>query len=307
MLSERSKIFNPDPDVLSQSEILSANGIQFSEKEIFVHAQEIAAHNFQGSDKLPQTFTLHKTKSGIFFIKKIFLINRRHESIRVSELMARYQIHLESLRRANVSQLAQNYRVSLTENNDISALVVEQLFFPNGTALDWVRQNFCVGNIVEEIVVNHILPILSYPSPTTVLTDGITSMDTKLSNFAVVPTAKARVKVFYFDFFPPRIRDDDGNYKTVLSPILDPVEQKSAEYRFLTKPGIIHNFIRRGYYYLFSDGEATLDKLHAWEEFKQVANYLLAEYIDLYFPGKSVQELSGVDFCEYIDYFVSRK
>lgn len=178
------------------------------------------------------------------------------------------------------------------------------MFLPYGTALDWTKQGNKVVEITNILINNHLLPLLTYPDEKSKNhTNTLAYMDPTLKNFAPLSIGN-RFELYYFDFFIPRIRDDDGKLKKYPGFQLDLVEDKEIEYRFFTKPGIIHNYFRRNYHYFFSDGVVTTERFYAWLTFVQISQQLLTPFIEEYFPGKSVESLVKTDFSEFIPIFV---
>ena len=173
-------------------------------------------------------------------------------------------------------------------------ITLQQLFFPLGTAEDYFMGNDVryTQAILRQIITSVLLPILQANSKRPAMQDweSIVAIDSGVNNFAILPAYNTdNLKVFYFDFFVPRVRLADGNVKTYWGQVLHKISEAEARYRFFTKPGILHNFLRKSVPLL-------QDKIR--EECVDLIHELLGETLQEFFPGTRVQALAQRAFTD---------
>lgn len=227
-----------------------------------------------------------------------YLITKRYGSIRSlpaklgPALASDYIVANHALLQLGIRALAKNYNLNLTVDHRGQSLIsVQQLFFPFGTLDDALRRGDSVAFPALRTAIREILkPILIAEAPPNSNWMVSVGLDTSLSNFLVVPPIRgAEPKVFYADFFVPRLRLPNGLVQTYPDVQLHNISEFEAQYCFLTKPGILHSFVTKALRATATGSAATrraMLKLIAQE---------LSGLLRKYFGGASLDDIGNME------------
>lgn len=210
-----------------------------------------------------------------------------------------YKQAFDDCLKLGVRAVAHSFDIEIQKSSQgHSIITLKQLFFPFGTAQDYFKGDDSRYNqaILREMVRTMLMPILQATArrPAMQEWESVVAIDSGASNFAVLPAHNTEnLKVIYFDFFVPRVRLADGNVKTYWGQVLHKISEAEARYRFFTKPGILHNFLRK-----------TVPLLHgnARKECLELLNDMLDDALQAFFPGTRVQALAQRSFTD-TDYY----
>lgn len=210
-------------------------------------------------------------------------------------VLADYQQSLNDFLKLGIRAVAHSFDVALQKpDQGHPTITLRQLFFPLGTAEDYLMGSDAryTQAILREIITQVLLPILHAKTQRPAMLDweSVVAIDSGANNFAILPAYNTdNLKVFYFDFFVPRVRLADGNVKTYWGQVLHKISEAEARYRFFTKPGILHNFLRK-----------TVPLLHdnVRKDCIDLINDLLEEPLQEFFPGTRVQSLAQRSFTD---------
>lgn len=283
--------------------ILATYGLPFLQEDIFMRDQQRAVENLAITESNHGDISVYMHHSGLYFVRKRFGSKRKYTPDVLRGLVEDYHTHVGDLRRVGIEHISENYNFQFSSDASLKQIEVDQLFFPYGTGLDWLRENRNVPQITERIIEDFLKPILQFTDPRQ--PNPFVSMayiDSTLKNFAVLPEGDS-VRLYYFDFFVPRVRVNDGSLKSYPGYQLDLVDDTEIEYRYFTKPGILHNFLKRNFHYFFSDGVNNQERQDAWNSFKDTSENLLKPYFDIYFPNMSIEDIIALTFKKGIEMF----
>jgi len=178
------------------------------------------------------------------FLKKSFGLKREISSVVLLQLAKDYFKHAQSLDYLGLGPLVKNYRLRVNLDDPRPTMSVEQLFFPFGTARQWLENPNTLRVLSAELFCSYLVPLIRNANPEG-SADCPAFVDLSFKNLAVVPVDSHTLKLHYFDFFPPRIRMgtgaiDDRGYQNFH--IRTPME---IEYRFFNLIGIVHNVLNK--------------------------------------------------------------
>ena len=177
-----------------------------------------------------------------FFLKKSFGLKRQIPSAVLRQLALDYFRHIRSLRSLGLGPLVKNYRLKVRLDCPHPTMSVEQLFFPFGTARQWLDSPNAVRMLSSELFRNYLLPLIRNAGSER-LTDSPAFVDLSFKNLAVVPINSQTLRLYYFDFFPPRIRNKLGKIKEFGYTDLHIRSPREVAYRFFNLIGIVHNVL----------------------------------------------------------------
>lgn len=188
-------------------------------------------------------------------------------------------VHIADLRRGGMKHLVSVYDPRVEPQVDGHALVFEQVLFPFGSTLDWMRRDRHVEEVTRSLIEHQTLPLQRFTDPRT--NDpaiATASLDNNLKNFIVAVDEGGEIKTLYCDFTPPRVIDPStGRMKEYVDPQtqrrvkfdLESHEQSEAK-RFL-KDMQIANFVIRNVGYILDtridDGTSLAERQHSVETF----------------------------------------
>ncbi len=177
-----------------------------------------------------------------FFLMKSFGLKRHIPSTVLGQLAKDYFKHIRCLRKLGLGPLVKNYRLRARLDDPRPTMSVEQLFFPFGTARQWLESSNSVRILSSALFRNYLLPLIRDTNFGRSV-DSPVFIDLSFKNFAVVPINSQTLKLYYFDFFPPRVRNKSGEIKDLGYPDIHIRPAREIEYRFFNLIGIVHNVL----------------------------------------------------------------
>lgn len=221
--------------------------------------------------------------TGIQFVEKTFGRKREVPGSYVSELAADYETMFTDYERIGIDHLASNYNLQTTFQGENAELTVEQLYFPEGTALDWMIKGDRIPEVINSIATNCLIPVLSATDDRIYDDQSWVFLDASLKNFAVLDDDE-EIKTFYLDFWVPRVRNESGEIKTYPDFHPHKISEDEIRQRFFSKRGILQNFIRKS----VSDLNDHQDSL---TDFKRAISTELKVQLDTFFPGMTLDDI----------------
>jgi len=226
--------------------------------------------------------------SGVQFVEKTFGRKREIPRSYAIELAADYETMFTDYDRIGIDYLALNYNIQTTLQGENAELTVEQLYFPEGTALDWTVKGDRIPEVISSIATNCLIPALC-ATDARIPDDQIwIFLDASLKNFAVLDD-EDEIKTFYLDFWVPRVRDESGEIKTYPDFHPHKISEDEVRQRFFSKKGILQNFIRKSY----SDLNNHHDSLTS---FKRAMSIELEVQLETFFRGMTLDEIAASEF-----------
>jgi len=242
---------------------------------------------------------IEKEATRLLYVKKYFGLDIPYPATEASSLLYDSFVYADQLRGLGVNHVVRNYEpaIKVDETTQTASFSVDQLYLPYGTVLDWLRNNTGVEEVTRTLITDCLVPVLNQPHVAGLKeTDAFVSFDTSLNNFIYIPGSG----IFCFDFFPPRLRTEDRKVKSYGEEVdkrLDKEDPEEVYYRRFTRPGMIHNFLKRAYDRILGKDNAidpslgdealekvNLERLIVWGMFCQIADELLGPYLQRYFP-----------------------
>jgi|SRR3989344_639245 len=178
------------------------------------------------------------------FLKKSFGLKREIPSVVLRQLAKDYFRHAQSLHYLGMGPLVKNYRLQVNLDDPRPTMSVEQLFFPFGTARQWLGSPNTLRVLSTELFCSYLLPLIRNTRPEG-LADSRVFVDLSFKNLAVVPVGAQTLKLYYFDFFPPRVRNKSGEIEGAGYEDLHIRAPSEIEYRFFNLIGIVHNVLNK--------------------------------------------------------------
>lgn len=228
------------------------------------------------------------------FIRKTYGLRRAIPQIVLTQLADDYSIHVSRISSVGLGPLVKNYRIVTAIDSDNPTMSVEQLFFPFGTAVQWMTNVKAVRSISAVLFRDHLLPLLKKGLRIGSL-DCPVCVDLAFKNFAVVPVGSKIHRLYYFDFFPPRIRERSGVIKDLGYPGLHIRSEAEIEYRFFNFVGIVHNVLAKS---LIDLTDESLKSSFVHEAERWLDPVLRARF------GVSISSLVEMDFTAAMDRFI---
>lgn len=176
------------------------------------------------------------------FLKKSYGLKRQIPGNILGQLAKDYFRHVRCLGNLGLGPLVKNYRLQVNLKGPRPTMSVEQLFFPFGTARQWLESPNAVQILSSGLFCNYLLPLIKNTVPERSI-DSPAFVDLTFKNFAVVPINSKTLKLFYLDFFPPRVRNKSGEIKELGYSELHIRSPREIEYRFFNLIGIVHNLL----------------------------------------------------------------
>jgi len=235
-----------------------------------------------------------------YLIKKSFWEKKDYPDWIMSELSNDYKIYYYDLINLGL-KIAENYNL----NYDWKTITVEQFLFPDWTALDNIeltKDIKVMKSIISDIVRSFLIPIFENIDEKLRDTDSKVFFDASLKNFAILKWDSWEYRNYYIDLFVPRIRNTNWKIKEYRWN-LHKHPSDIINYRFFSKPGILHNFIRKTYQDLVKIGVDS----QLLSEYIKLCGDLLWKYIKKYFWNIWSLDIVNKDFNISINEYESKQ
>lgn len=237
-----------EQNIINAEEALGLHGLEAIHPLAFIAKQQEAQHHFSPHFAHHAQVDILEQPDGLLLIRKTFGAGSRPIPFNIAgELGDDYLLHVARLKKVGI-RVAENYGLSVKNNDGYGVITVHQLLFPNGTILDQLRKPQVLpsdqGEMIRQTVCDTLTPVLRFQHQSIREDESWVFLDNAPKNVAPVQTPAGETVVFYFDFFVPRVRNPDGRVKVY--PIqLHTRSEAEMQKRFFAHRGIVHNFLRK--------------------------------------------------------------
>lgn len=229
--------------------------------------------------------------TGLKLVEKKFGVKKPLPYHVARELAVDYRTHEQRLDEIGV-RVAGNYDLQVERIGGTGVITVKQLFFPDGTLMEWLKgEEFTQAEREAAVVAtirDTIVPALAYDNGSIRPDESWTFSDSAPKNVAPFRLGNDVVS-YYFDLYVPRVRHNDGRVKEYPDFDLHKRSEAEMQRRFFTKPGAVNNFI--GKVRNSMGGESDV-----MEMFYAIVGRELKPFLEKLFPGLSPRQIGEIDF-----------
>ena len=276
---------------LTVERVLTDHMIAPERRDLFMGMQQ------RGVEKFNPHFAHHADvqlvkdpETGLLMIKKFFGQRKRIPYSVAEGLVEDYAVHEQRLKQMGVLT-ASNYGLDLQRRDDAGVISVKQLFFPQGTLMEWFGADVSSEDkkqAVAATVKDTLVPVVDFDHPSITKDQSWVFSDSAPKNVAPLKM-EDEVRAYYFDLFVPRVRNANGTVKVYEGVNLHKRSEDEMQNRFFTKKGAVNNFLHKMVDSLGADHSEL-------EIFFAVVGCEMRPFLDKLFPGLTPQEIAGLNF-----------